>query len=39
MLSLLWRALLALAFLTSAHPIARPQKAGDPVVRLLFIHI
>ncbi|NRB12315.1 MAG: cytochrome c biogenesis protein CcsA, partial [Candidatus Thalassarchaeum sp.] len=33
MLSLLGRALLALAFLTSAHQIARPEKAGDAVVR------
>ena len=33
MLSLLGRALLALALLTSAHQIARPEKAGDAVVR------
>ncbi len=33
MLSFLGRALLALAFLTSAHQIARPEKAGDAVVR------
>ena len=33
MLSLLGRALLALAFLTTAHQIARPEKAGDAVVR------